>query len=87
MVDQAEIPTTAEVLDEGSASYPRRANLDARTAELLTRIYLSKRIDYQTSWYQSRMIENDYNDGTMFKAAAWVMSISSVLAMGSAIRS
>lgn len=92
MVDQPEIPTTeeiptvAEVLDEGGgAAYPRRANLDARTAEVLTRIYLSKRIDYQTSWYQSRMIENDYNDGTMFKTAAWVMSISSVLAMGSAV--
>lgn len=63
----------------------RRASLDARTAELLTRIYLTKRIHYQMDWYKSRMTENDYNDGTMFKIAAWVMSISSVLAMGGVV--
>ncbi len=70
---------------ENTSQKLRRANLDANTAEVLTRIYLTKRIHYQMDWYKSRMIENDYNDGTMFKLAAWVMSISSVLAMGGAV--
>lgn len=75
----------AQVEEMTPAKPPRRANLDAPTAEVLTRIYLDKRLRYQMNWYQSRMTENDYNDGTMFKAAAWVMAISSVLAMGGAI--
>ncbi len=75
----------AQVEEMTPSRLPRRANLDAPTAEVLTRIYLDKRLRYQMNWYQSRMTENDYNDGTMFKAAAWVMAISSVLAMGGAI--
>ena len=79
-IDQAVITNL-----ESSSQNLRRSNLDARTSEVLTRIYMTKRIQYQMQWYKSRMIENDYNDGTMFKAAAWVMSISSVLAMGGAV--
>ncbi len=90
MAEQTQDVPNLEVLAEqmetlAPAKPPQRANLDARTAEVLTRIYLNKRLGYQMGWYQARMTENDYNDGTMFKTAAWVMAVSSVLAMGGAI--
>ena len=58
----------------------RAAPLDERTAHLLMRIYLSRRIDYQTQFYQDRIREFDYNSDLMFRLGALVMSLSSLLA-------
>lgn len=56
------------------------APLDAKTADLLTRMYLARRLDYQISFYQSRIREFDKNADMMFRWGAFVMALSSLIA-------
>jgi hypothetical protein len=56
------------------------APLDAKTADLLTRMYLARRLDYQISFYQSRIREFDKNADMMFRWGAAVMALSSLIA-------
>jgi len=56
------------------------APLDRKTADLLLRMYLSRRINYQTEFYQSRVREFDDNSDLMFRLGALVMSLSSLFA-------
>jgi len=73
---------------EGRNVYQKRARnanqptqpLDTKTADLLLRIYLSRRINYQTEFYQSRVREFDGNSDLMFRLGALVMSMSSLFA-------
>lgn len=58
----------------------RAAPLDDQTAHLLTRIYLSRRVNYQIQFYQSRIREFDTNSDQMFRLGALVMSLSSLAA-------
>jgi len=54
--------------------------LDEQTADLLLRMYLSRRLDYQIEFYQSRIREYDDNSDLMFRLGALVMSLSSLFA-------
>ncbi|PJF40826.1 MAG: hypothetical protein CUN54_03760 [Phototrophicales bacterium] len=54
--------------------------LDAQTAYLLTRLYLSRRIDYQQSYYRAKAKEHDNNSDLMFRLGAIIMTLSSLLA-------
>ena len=58
----------------------RAAPLDERTAHLLMRIYLARRIDYQIEFYRDRIREFDYNSDLLFRLGALVMSLSSLMA-------
>lgn len=58
----------------------QQARLDARSAELLTRIYLSCRIDYQLLYYRAKTTDYEANADLMFRLGALVMTISSLLA-------
>lgn len=57
-----------------------QVELDAETADVLTRLYLQRRIEYQASYYEQRAIEYESNADLAFRAGAILMTLSSLLA-------
>ncbi|MCU0500025.1 MAG: SLATT domain-containing protein [Anaerolineae bacterium] len=58
----------------------RGARLDAATADVLLRLYLARRVEYQLGYYNSISKEADGNSELMFKLGALLMTASSLLA-------
>lgn len=57
-----------------------QVELDAETADVLTHLYLQRRIRYQASYYEQRAIEYESNADLAFRAGAILMTLSSLLA-------
>lgn len=54
--------------------------LDEATSEVLTRIYVKRRIDYQMDYYRFKSNEFEESSDSAFRAGAIVLSLTSVLA-------
>ncbi|MEQ8676408.1 MAG: SLATT domain-containing protein [Aggregatilineales bacterium] len=54
--------------------------LDQRTGEMLARVYLARRIEYQIEYYEQRIIDNDKKSDRFFRLGALVMTASSLFA-------
>lgn len=67
---------------DAKAEYTRRwqGTLDEPTAEVLTRIYVARRLDYQLSYYKAKMLEYERSSDRAFRLGALIMSITSLLA-------
>ncbi len=78
MSDAQAVNTANDVLDLDKQPH------DRSDTDLLYRIYLEKRIASQTSFYESRVKENQFNADFTFTAGAFVMTLSSLIATISA---
>lgn len=58
----------------------RGARLDAETADVLLRLYLARRVEYQLGYYNSISKEAEGNSELMFKLGALLMTVSSLFA-------
>src|SRR5690606_10324704 len=54
--------------------------LDQRTGEMLARVYLARRIEYQIKYYEQRIRDNDEKSDLFFRLGALVMTASSLFA-------
>ena len=74
--------TDAPAVDDYPDTYidDMKVELDAETADVLTRLYLQRRIEYQASYYEQRAIEYESNSDLAFRAGAILMTLSSLLA-------
>lgn len=54
--------------------------LDQRTGEMLARVYLARRIEYQIDYYEKRIRENEDKSDLFFRLGALVMTASSLFA-------
>lgn len=57
--------------------------LQPKEADVLLRIYMEKRLNYQSNWYKERNLENDYNTSLTLRWTALIMAISTVAASSS----
>lgn len=65
---------------------PFAIDLDAETADLLVRIYLKRRLNYQTDFYEERILQFSNRADLIFKIGAVIMTISTVLsALGTGV--
>lgn len=72
-----------EIVPPASEEAAQPVPLDPKTAQVLMRIYMTKRINYQSEWYKNRNLENDYNASFTLRWAALIMAVSTVAASSS----
>lgn len=76
-----EYETIAAFNDAQAAEVQRwQGALDNRTAEVLTRVYVARRLDYQYDYYRRKMRDFESNSNRAFQAGALIMTVTSLLA-------